>query len=326
MVKKLLVICGPTATGKTALGIYLAKKFSGEIISADSRQVYRGMDIGTGKDLEKDSKYKVVNNNIGFYEIDGVRIFGYDLADPKDDFNISRYLRFANKAVGEIRAKNKLPIVVGGTGFYIKGIVDGIPTVDVPRNENLRKQLEQKTAEELYESLSLIDSVKAGGLNSSDKKNPRRLIRAIEVAQYLIDHTLSPEAVSETENNDILFIGLGGPREYLENRIGKRVDERTSVGMKEEIENLLARGVNWSDQSMYSLGYRQYRDYFEGGVDEEHVIAEWKKEERKYAARQMVWFKKDPRINWFDISEPGYQKKVEKMIEKWHNDGNAKEN
>ncbi len=317
--KKLLVVCGPTATGKTALGIYLAKKFNGEIISADSRQVYRGMDIGTGKDLGRNSEYKVINNNLGYYEMDGIRIFGYDIVDPREDFSISQYLKFAKKAIREIRAKNKLPIVVGGTGFYIKGIVDGIPTVDVPRNDNLRAQLGQKSAGELFESLSQIDSFKAGSLNASDKKNPRRLIRAIEVALYLIDHKLSPEQLTETENNDVLFIGLGGSKNYLDGCIGKRVDDRTSVGMKEEIQNLIASGVTWSDQSMYSLGYRQYRDYFEGGVDEDHVIAEWKKEERKYAARQMVWFKKDLRIYWFNISMPHLQKKVENVVEKWHN-------
>jgi tRNA dimethylallyltransferase len=317
--KKLLVVCGPTATGKTALGLHLAKKFNGEIISADSRQVYRGMDIGTGKDLSPDAKYKIVSNSLGYYEMDGVRIFGYDVADPKEDYSISQYLKVAKKALKEIYAKNKLPIVVGGTGFYIRGIVDGIPTIDVPRNDDLRHQLEEKSATELFESLSLIDSIKAGSLNASDKRNPRRLIRAIEVAQYLIDHKISDEELNEVEKKDVLFIGLTGPKAYLDGKIEKRVDSRLTEGIKNEIEELLSSGVNWEDQSMYSLGYRQYRDYFEGDVDEDHVISEWVKEERKYAGRQMVWFKKDGRIKWFDISEPDYSKKVENLVEKWHN-------
>lgn len=318
--KKLLVVCGPTATGKTSLGLELAKKFNGEIISADSRQVYRGMDIGTGKDLEEGSTYRVIKNDLGYYEMDGIRIFGYDLVDPKEDFSISQYLKFAGKAIKEIYAKNKLPIIVGGTGFYIRGIVDGIPTVDVPRNDDLREKLETKSAGELFESLSLIDPLKAGNLNSSDKKNPRRLIRAIEVAQYLIDHKISEDQLTEVEKKDVLFIGLMASKEYIQKKIERRVDKRFLEGMKKEIEALLARGVDWNDQSMYSLGYRQYRDYFEGEVDEEQVVSEWEREEVKYAGRQMVWFKKDPRINWFDISESDYRKKVENLVEKWHND------
>jgi tRNA dimethylallyltransferase len=303
--KKLLVVCGPTATGKTALGIRLAKKFNGEIISADSRQVYKDMDIGTGKEWGE-----------------GVKIYGYDLVDPKEDFSISQFLKFAGKTLKEIYKKGKLPILVGGTGFYIKGITDGFPTVDIPRNDSLRERLEQKTVEDLYESLSQTAAVKAGSLNASDRKNPRRLMRAIEVAQYLLDHPL-PASKFAAEDHDIFFVGLGSDKQTLFDRIEKRVDERVKMGMKAEIDGLLARGVTWHDQSMFSLGYRQYRDFYEGDVDEEHVVSEWKKEERKYAVRQMVWFKKDKRIRWFDIGEAGYQKKVENMIEKWHNNGNV---
>ncbi len=304
--QKLLVICGPTATGKTNLGIFLAKKFNGEIVSADSRQVYKKMDIGTGKERSDD-----------------VEIYCYDVADPKGEFSISHYLKEAKKAIKTIYAKGRLPIVVGGTGFYIKGIVDGIPTVGIHKNRALRKQLSGKSVDELFEGLSQIDPVKAGSLNASDKKNPRRLIRAIEVAQYLIDHQPSQSRMIDARTTDVLFIGLSAPKQFLDARIDKRVDQRVNDGMKKEIENLLAGGVAWHDQSMFSLGYRQYRDYFEGGIDEPHVIDEWKKEERKYAKRQMVWFKKDRRINWFDISEPNYPKKVEKMVEKWHNGGNV---
>lgn len=320
MKNKLLIICGPTATGKTALGIEMAKKFNGDIISADSRQVYRGMDIGTGKDLEKDSKYAVVSNRLGFYEIGGVRIFGYDLVDPTEEFSISQYLVFAEKAKKEILDSNKTPIIVGGTGFYIKALTDGVSTIDVPRNEELRTQLNNKSVAVLYESLSVIDPIKAASMNSSDNKNPRRLIRAIEIAQYTIDHPVKLDKSKIEIKNDILFIGLKAPKEIVGEYIEKRIDKRVTDGIKEEIQKLLSSGVGWHNQSMYSLGYRQYRDYFEGDVDEKNVIEEWLKEERKYAARQMVWFKKENRINWFDVTEPGYQKKVENMIEKWHNE------
>lgn len=317
--KKLLVLCGPTSTGKTKLGIILAKKFNGEIISADSRQVYRNMDIGTGKDLPKDSKFEFNDNGLGFYIVDGVRLYGYDLVDPKEEFSVSKYLNFASAAIKRIEANGKLPIVVGGTGLYIKGVVDGIPTADVPRNDDLRVMLSKKIADELYESLSQIDSLKAASFNSSDKKNPRRLIRAIEVAQYSIDHPIPANHLDPKRDRSTLFIGLTAPRLVLESNIDKRVDARIKDGFPTEVKRLLKIGVDWNNQAMMSLGYRQWRDVVEGAVDTEIVISEWKKEERKYARRQMVWWKKDPRVNWFDISLPGYQKKVENMIETWHN-------
>jgi tRNA dimethylallyltransferase len=299
---KLLIVCGPTATGKTALGLRLAKKFNGEIISADSRQVYKDMDIGTGKEWGE-----------------GVQIYGYDLATPNEEYSVSQFLKFASKKIKEISKKGKLPIVVGGTGFYIKGLIDGIPTADVPRNNDLRDRLEKISVADLYESLSQLDSVKAASLNSSDKKNPRRLVRAIEVAQYLLDHPQSASVSPAADIKDVLIIGLTSERSALFSNIEKRVEERVNSGMKEEIKKLLEKGISWHDQAMYSLGYRQYRDYFEGGVDEEHVISEWKKEERKYALRQMVWFKKDKRINWYDFSDPELINKVEDRVKKWDN-------
>ena len=316
--QKLLIICGPTATGKTALGISLAKKFNGEIISADSRQVYRGMDIGTGKDLPKNLKTKKLKNSgLDYYEIDEVKVFGYDLVEPTEDFSISQYLKFALKTISEINKMRKLPIIIGGTGFYIKGIIDGIPTLQVPRNEDLRNQLEQKSPMELYETLSVIDSIRAGSMNSSDKKNPRRLIRAIEVAQYALDHGKSINRLID-HKSDVLFVGLTSDKKSLEKRIEKRVDDRVKAGMKKEIENLLKKGVNWHNQSMYSLGYRQYRDFFEGDVAEEHIISEWVREEKKYAGRQMVWFKKDSRIEWFDITHIDFLKNVDQAVSKWY--------
>jgi tRNA dimethylallyltransferase len=298
--EKLLVICGPTATGKTSLGISLAKKFNGEIISADSRQVYKNMDIGTGKDWGE-----------------GVAIWGYDLVSPKEEFSVSKYLKFAQKTISDIEHRGKLPILVGGTGLYVKGVIDGIPTVDVPKNKKLRKNLEDLGHEELYEHLSQIDSFKAGSMNSSDKKNPRRLIRAIEVATWMIDNS-KKDLPQNKKIFDTLIIGLTAASEFLEKRINRRVEERINQGFENEIKKLIDSGVDWDDQSMMSLGYRQWRDYVEGAVDRDTAISEWKKEERKYARRQMVWWKKESRINWFDIGKPQYQEKVEKLVKKWY--------
>ncbi|KKR87321.1 MAG: tRNA dimethylallyltransferase [Candidatus Woesebacteria bacterium GW2011_GWB1_41_10] len=298
--KKLLVICGPTATGKTALAIKLAKKFDGEIVSADSRQVYKGMDIGMGK------------------EWGDVPIHGYDLVDPRREFSVSKYLKFARKILKDIWRRGKLPILVGGTGLYIKGVVDGIPTVEVPRNNELRKRLEEKSADELFESLSQLDAVRAGSMNSSDRKNPRRLVRAIEVAQWNLGHGVKCLTSDILHPTSVLVIGLTAAKEPLNKRIEDRVGERVKAGIKKEIESLLKNGVSWDDQSMMSFGYRQYRDFFEGEVPEEVVVSEWTREEQKYAKRQMTWFKKDKRVGWFDIFEVDYQKKVEKMVAKWY--------
>jgi tRNA dimethylallyltransferase len=305
---KLLIICGPTATGKTSLGISLAKKFNGEIVSADSRQVYKGMDIGTGKEWG-----------------DNVKIWGYDLVSPKDEFSVSKYLKFAGKTIADIEKRGKLPILVGGTGLYIKGVVDGIPTVDIPRNKKLRKNLEKYTADELYEQLSQIDSFKAGSMNSSDKKNPRRLIRAVEVAIWMIDNS-KRNLPRDKKTYNTLFVGLTAPTDILDERIGKRVDSRIDNGFDEEVKTLINSGVDWNDQSMMSLGYRQWRDYVEGAVEKETAVSEWKKEERKYARRQMVWLKRDGRINWFDIRDGQYPKKVENLVKTWYKFSHAKEN
>ncbi len=306
--ERLLVICGPTATGKTSLAFKLAKKFNGELISTDSRQVYTGMDIGTGK------------------EWGDLPTWGYDLVDPKKEFSVSQYLKFAVKKINDIQKRNKLPILVGGTGLYIKGVVDGIPTASVPQNKELRKILEEKSADELYEMLSQIDSTKAASLNFSDKKNPRRLVRAVEVATWMIDNQHKITNLQLPIYNSVLFIGLTSNKEKLDENINKRVDQRIKMGVKEEVKNLIKNGVNWDNQSMMSLGYRHYRDYFEGAVEEATVIEEWKKDERKYAKRQMTWFKKDKRVVWFDPSSPTYVKNVEKLVKKWFNTDYAKEN
>lgn len=284
MNNKILVICGPTATGKTALGIHLAKKFNGEIISADSRQVYKRMDIGTGKEWS-----------------DEIPIWGYDLVDPKEEFSVSHFLTFAKEKIEDIINRGKLPIVVGGTGFYIKAIIDGIPTIDIPQNKSLRKILQTKNTDELFEMLSGVDALKSASLNSSDKRNPRRLIRAIEVAQYEIDRpSLRLRSTSHLENK-FIQIGLTMTMDKFAKRIEERVKQRIDMGMVTEVKKLLESGVVWDMQSMNTLGYKQYRDYFEGDVPEEVVIDEWVREEIKYVKRQITWFKKDRRISWFSL-------------------------
>lgn len=313
--KKLLVICGPTATGKTSLAIKLAKKFNGELISADSRQIYRGLDIGTGKDLRKIPKWATV--------------WGYDLEGPKEEFSVSKYMAFANKAIENIWSKDKLPILVGGTGLYIKAVVDGIPTASVPRNNALREKLKIKSAGELYEVLAQMDPIHAGSMNTSDRKNPRRLVRAIEIALWKLEDSRRSEVSfihNKTGKPDVLFVGLIASKEKLFDNIEKRVDKRIAAGLEDEIKSLLSSGITWKMQSMSSLGYRQWKEFFENTKSKEAVINDWKKEEKRYARRQITWFKKDRRLQWFDITEPEFQNKVEKLVKKWYKEGNGKEN
>lgn len=328
MVRKLLVICGPTATGKTTLALKLARKFDGELVSADSRQVYKGMDIGTGKDLPKDSKFRTQNlktgkQKIGFYEVDGVRIWGYDLVGPKSEFGVGKYIRIAEKIIRDIWIRGKLPILVGGTGLYIKGVVDGIPTAFIPKKRDLRKSLEGKKVDELFEILAQLDPVKAGSLNSSDQKNPRRLIRAIEVAQWQLQYNKKAKKQKGGIDKEasILFIGLTAPFEVLCERIELRVEKRVKQGIEKEIKTLLRKKVGWSTQSTSSLGYKQWRKFFEGEEEKGKVVERWKNDECRYAKKQMSWFRRDKRINWFDISKRNWEEKVERLVKKWYSSG-----
>ena len=319
--KKLLIICGPTATGKTGLALHLAKEFNGELVSADSRQVYKDLDIGTGKDLPKSSKFREQSLKLpGYYEIEGVKVWGYDLVSPKKEFSVGQYIKVANKVIENIWSRKKLPILVGGTGFYIKGIVDGISTALIPKNKAVRKSLERRNIKELFNTLAQLAPIRAGSMNISDRKNPRRLVRAIEVAQW----RLKSGAKTKIEKDDLgsqaltLFIGLTGPKNFLYQRIKKRIKTRLKQGVEGEVEKLLESGVSWKNQSMDSLGYKQWKGYFERKITKEKVVRRWEREECKYSKRQITWFKKDKRINWFNIKDSSWQKSVEKLVKKWY--------
>ena len=332
---KLLVICGPTAAGKTVLALTLAKKLArgpstsdpkGEIISADSRQIYRGMDIGTGKDLPVNIKYQISNiksdhQKIIFYEMQGVKIWGYDLVEPTQEFSVSQYSKIAKRIIKNIQKRGKLPILVGGTGFYIKALVDGIETINIPQNSVIRNSLANKTSNELFEILANLDPIKAACLNMSDKKNPRRLVRAIEVATARVKERESKRVKEKRLNSDCMFIGLSAPREDLYKRIDQRVEERVRAGIEDEIIKLLKKGLTWKSQSMTALGYREWN-----GRDRKTAIDQWKKDEHGFARRQITWFKKDKRINWFNITQKDYQKRVELLVEKWYYGSGAEKN
>ncbi len=327
-----MVICGPTAVGKTNLAIHLAGKLEGEIVSADSRQVYIGMDIGTGKDLPKSAIYSFPISNlkqkgIGCYEVKDIKLWGYDLVSPKKGFSVAEYSRTATVIVENIWERGKLPIIVGGSGLYIRGLVDGIETSHIPQDINLRLSLDKKGKDKLFEMLTRMDPVKAGGMNKSDRKNPRRLVRAIEVSMWKIKNKGTWDHAGLGDIADTLFIGLGLDRNKLNDRINNRVESRLKSGMLLEINKLINEGVGWDMQAMNTIGYKEWKQYFEKKLTKEELANKWKSEERKYAKRQMTWFKKDKRILWFDVGQDKIQKRVEKHIQQWYSsigDYNAK--
>ncbi len=294
--QKLLTIVGPTATGKTTLAISIAQKHNGEIISADSRQVYRGMDLGTGKQYSK-----------------SVKIWGYDLVNPREEFSVSHFQDFVTKKITEIGSRGKLPILVGGTGLYIRAVLDGIQTAHIPQDTTLRQRLDKSSVTDLVQELVKVAPARYTQMNESDKQNPRRLIRAIEVASSNVKHSVS------TTKYDVLVIGLTAPLETLFKRVEDNIHKRIHNGVFDEVTKLLATGVKWDSQAMTSLGYRQLRDYFDREKTQEQVVSEWINEEKKYVKRQLTWFKKDLRIHWISILEADYKNKVEEYLKTWEN-------
>ena len=262
---KLVIICGPTATGKTDLAARLAKKFSGSIISADSRQVYKGMDIVTGKDRPK-----------------GVSIWGYDLVKPSQDFSVAHFVRLAREQIKKIHRRGHLPIVVGGTGFWLKALVKPPATINIKPNSQLRKKLEKLSIAQLRRQLERLDPERAANMNQSDRNNPRRLIRAIEVAKQPRD-SLRPTIY------DAHWIGLTAPLKVLDRRIEDRVRQRVKAGAIKEWERLCRRFAA-KLPSMSAIGYRELPD-----------IDQWVRAEKQYARRQLTWFKKNKAIKWYTI-------------------------
>ncbi len=293
---RLLEICGPTATGKTDLGVYLAEKLNGEIISADSRQVYRGMTIGTGKEYS-----------------DTAKIWGYDLAQPTDEFSVAHFQKFAHKKISEILSHGKLPILVGGTGLYIRAILENIDTTAIPPNELLRAELETKSVEELFTKLHELNPQKALSLNESDKQNPRRLIRALEIAMSNKQTTVKPILY------DSLIVGLKSDMSYLENRLKMSIEKRMARGMVKEVTDLLHAGVPLESKAMTATGYREIALFILGKLSEEEATQKWLLSERRYVKRQLTWFNKRTDIHWFDIAKAHYKYEVEEVVKKWEN-------
>ncbi len=267
MKEKLLVIVGPTAIGKSKLALFLAKRFQGELISADSRQVYRGMDIGTGKDLQekvksRKSKVKWKDKPINYYEIEGIKLWGYDLVKPDAEFNAAFFEEFAWAVIRFVWKQNKLPIIVGGTGLYIKAITEPLITVHIPPNKLLRSRLKDISVTELQERLKYINIKHFNKMNNSDKNNKRRLIRAIELglskSQIKEDLKLKQKKLL-LKKISILKIGLTAPKPFIYKRIDRRVDKRIKQKAEQEVKRLLREGCDGTFPSVMAAMRRLIR-------------------------------------------------------------------
>lgn len=285
----LVGIVGPTASGKTAVGIDLARMLDGEIISADSMAVYRLMDIGTAKPTVDEQAL--------------VRFHLIDVVNPDEEFSVAEFKALADKAIDEIANRGKLPIVVGGTGLYIKSLTGdlNIPTAgpDWALRERLRADAEAFGGDYLLEQLRAVDPITAERLHANDLK---RIIRALEVHSLTglpISHFHNTAGKSEVSYGIRLF-GLVMSRATLYERIERRIDEQLAAGFIEEVRGLLERGYSDHLASMKALGYKQIAGYLRGEYDLETGIELFKRDTRRFAKRQLTWFRADPRIRWID--------------------------
>jgi len=304
------VIAGPTSVGKTSLGLRLAKKYNAEIISADSRQVYRYLDIGTGKDVGDAAFFDKSNTllhdehdgfTLGYYLVDSVPIWLLDVVEPDQQFTVADFVRLSTLIVEDLRSREKNLFIVGGSGFYIKGLVQGYDTMGVPPDSTLRRELETQDLDKLQRLVADEAPERWKQLNQSDRQNPRRLIRAVEVARSPV------EASFETPALDTLVkIFLTADRSYLDHAIDERVDARVQVGMFDELDDVLSRGYSWTDPGLDTLGYQQLAPYFDGEKTKDQVIDDWKTAERQYARKQLGWFKKSAGYRKLDVTRPGY--------------------
>ena len=292
MKKKLIVILGPTASGKSELAIKLAKRFNGEIISADSRQVYKGMDIGTGKVTKKEMK--------------GIPHYLLDVASPKRRFTVVQYRKLALKAINKILKKVHVPFLCGGTGFYIQAVVDGIVIPKVPPDWKLRKELEKKTVKELFNQLKKLDLQRA---KTIEPKNKRRLIRALEIFKKI-----GPVPILKKKPlpYPVLRIGIKKEKNELSLLIRRRFLKWLKRGLIKEVKNLKKSGLSWKKIEDFGIHYRVIARYLQNKINYEGMIEKSIIELQNYAKRQITWFKRDKRIHWVK----NYNK-AEKIIKKF---------
>ena len=296
MKKKIVILTGPTAVGKSELGIRLAKDVGGEIISADSMQVYRGMDIGTAK--------------IKGSEMNGVKHYLIDILDPDEEFNVSSFVDHANDALDKIYADCAIPIVVGGTAFYIQALLKQVDfSDDSGKDEALRSRLEEKSTDELYGKLLEADPESCEIIHKNNKK---RIIRALEY-YYMTGEKISEHNAAQKQKEpdfDFAYFVLTDERSRLYDRIDARVDKMMDAGLEDEVKGLMAAGFDAGLTSMQAIGYKEMRACIEGEISRETAVGLIKQNTRHFAKRQLTWFRKEPDVIWIDYSETGTESRV----------------
>ena len=288
--QKLIVLIGPTAVGKTKLSIELAKKFNGEIISGDSMQIYKGMDIGTAKITQE--------------EMEGIPHHLIDIKEPDESFSTAEFQELVRKKIDEISSRGKMPMIVGGTGLYIQSVIFDYHFTDAPSDPSFRRSLEQAAEangqEFLHGKLKDADPESAARIHPN---NVRRVIRALEIIHCTgktageLQENQSPELLYDTA-----LIGLTMDREMLYNRINYRVDLMMKQGLLDEVQYFYEKGLR-DCQSIQAIGYKELYDYFDGKVPLELAIENLKQNSRRYAKRQLTWFRNKMNVEWFDMSE-----------------------
>ena len=296
--EKVIVVIGPTSVGKTKMGVALAKKLNGEVISGDSMQVYRQMDIGTAK--------------VTIEEMEGVTHHCIDILDPKDQYSVHDFQQTVRKQITEITNRGHVPIIVGGTGLYIKAALYDYTFSEMENNhDEINKKYKDYTNEQLYAHLKQIDEESAKILHFN---NRRRVLRAIEI--YEQTGQKKSEMINEQEHiclYDAYFVGLTLPRELLYERINLRVDLMMKNGLQGEMESLIKQGLTRENQSMKAIGYKEWFDYFEGKCDLNEVSENIKKHSRQYAKRQYTWFKNQFVVHWYDVCLENFSKTIEEV-------------
>ena len=333
---KVLVISGPTATGKTQLAFALAKKFNGELISADSRQVYKEMDIGTGKEFSTE-----------------IPTWGCDVVRPDQEWSAAHFVKLADKLIPEIQNRGKLPIIVGGTGLYISNLLNPPETLNIPPDKELRVELEKLSVTELQDRLGKINKKRFEEMNESDRQNPRRLVRAIEVFSVIpailrqaqdgehrrtkagiylnrfpIKSGMTSELWVKPGMTNVLHIALATSINIIDKRIEERVRQRIEKGAEEEVRKLVKK-YGWDSALRFTIGYKEWRTDSHGRSKRprndssgqgslEEIIKLWTIHEKQYARRQLVWMAKYSPDKLFDIGDPNYYQDIEAYVGRWY--------
>lgn len=298
--EKIIVIIGPTGVGKTALSIELAKQYDGGIISGDSIQIYRDLDIGSAKATKEEQQ------GIPHYLIDE-----YDL---KQDYNVKLFQKRCREVIEEIRHKGKQPIICGGTGLYIKAALYDYVFTDEEEDREYREFLEERSEDELYAAVSIIDPEAAKTIHHN---NRRRLIRALMMAH---NGKKKSEIIRVQEHRplyDIFMIGLTMPRTHLYERINQRVDQMMQTGLLDEIKNLAKDPSAWTSPGFKGIGYKEWHGYFLGKSTLEECVEQIKKNSRNFAKRQYTWFRNQFDVHWYDVDEPGWKEQLTQDIQEW---------